>query len=168
MNQDICNGEYRILVVLSDVDHFSASVLLDDDAVNGQRNSHPLILFDAAVIVGIQIGKTIFFVKRILLQIETRGIDMRTQNIHAMFQRFFSNMVKGQRLLIVDRVDFVARVQRFALCGKILQVPVPGFFRHLDGEPHTFTLCFADVDAAFIALCYRLHLLQLFLFVNFP
>ena len=77
MGQQIGDGENRVAVALTDDDVHAGSVLFDDDAVQAERNRHPLILFDAAVVMRLHKGQLAVLVQRILFEIKTRGVDMR-------------------------------------------------------------------------------------------
>ena len=77
MRQQIGHAEDRVgwIVAQRNIDH--GAILLGHYAFECERQRDPLIVLDAAVIVGIEQHKIRSFVKRILLQVETRGIDMR-------------------------------------------------------------------------------------------
>ena len=55
-------------------DKVTAGIL--NDAVQGKGNRHPLVFFDAAVIVSVQISKIPVFIQRILLYIQSGRINM--------------------------------------------------------------------------------------------
>ena len=67
MRKHIGNIENGIALVLADADVDNFSVLLDDNAVEGKRNSDPLEFLDTAVIMRLEERHAAFFIKRILL-----------------------------------------------------------------------------------------------------
>ena len=76
MDQQIGNEEHRIFRLLAYSHLHHSTVLFHDDAVDRQRDRHPLVLFDAAVVMGIQQGETAVFIQRVLLHIHAGGIDV--------------------------------------------------------------------------------------------
>ena len=81
MDQQIRNEEYRIVFVFTDIDLYDGAVLLCNDAVQRQRQGYPLIFLDTAVIMSIQEGKIGILIQRVLLDVQSGGIDMCTQNV---------------------------------------------------------------------------------------
>ena len=76
VRQQVGDDELRVALVLADVDGDDRAVALDDDTVEGQRNGRPLVLLDAAVIVGLEEREFILLVERVRLEVEARGVDM--------------------------------------------------------------------------------------------
>ena len=64
MGQQIGDAETGIHDVLADGDLDGGAVLLRHDAVERQRDGGPLILADAAVIMGFEVGQAVFLKKR--------------------------------------------------------------------------------------------------------
>ena len=54
MHQKIGYEKDRIVFFFTDIDNDLFSVFLDNNAMYGKRDRHPLIFFDTAVIMGIQ------------------------------------------------------------------------------------------------------------------
>ena len=75
---------------MRDVDSFA--VLLRHDAVDGQRKSNPLVFLYSAVIVGIQVGEIRFFIKRVLLDVQTRRESMWAPSMFMPSSRSFVPM----------------------------------------------------------------------------
>ena len=67
MGQKIGNVEHRIGGILTQNHVHRGAVLTDHGAVEGKRDGCPLILFDAAVVMGLEHGKTGIAVQGILL-----------------------------------------------------------------------------------------------------
>ena len=64
MRQNICDGELRISRFFTDADLDDRAVALHDNAVHGERNRRPLVLFDAAVVVRFEVRHLGGFIKR--------------------------------------------------------------------------------------------------------
>ncbi len=62
--------------MITDCDIEHRSVLLHDDAVKGERKRDPLVFLNAAVVMRIKISEFIVFVKRILLNIHARRVNV--------------------------------------------------------------------------------------------
>ena len=125
VNQQVGNAEDRV----ADIDTDLRAVFLYDNPVQGQRKRHPLVLLDAAVVMGIQEHQVRVLIQRILLHIQTGRVNMGAQNIHACFQRFLSDDKKRDVFSAVIRVYPVSRLQCPAGSRHILQIPVSGFLR---------------------------------------
>ena len=52
-----------------------------DNAVNGERQRDPLVLLDAAVVMRVEQRQIARFVERVLLDVQTRAVDVRAQNV---------------------------------------------------------------------------------------
>src|SRR5699024_4430284 len=87
MDQQVGYKNNGIGFFLTDADIDYCAVFLCDNPMNRKRNGHPLVFLDAAVVMRIEIRKLCIFIKRILLYIETRGVNMRTQNTHTFPDR---------------------------------------------------------------------------------
>ncbi len=84
MNQDIADTKYRVIFLFSDRNRNHASILFHNHAMQSKRKCHPLVFLDATVIMCIQKCHLRILIKGILLQIQAGGIDMGTQDIHAL------------------------------------------------------------------------------------
>jgi hypothetical protein len=112
MRQQIGHTEDRVgwIVAQRNIDH--GAILLGHYTLKRERQRDPLIVLDAAVIVRIEQHKIGSFVKRILLQVETRGIDMRTQDVHARFDVVRSDLHEHDRLAVIVDPNLIAWFQR--------------------------------------------------------
>ena len=59
-------------------------------------------------VYSVQIGKTALFIKRILLYVKTRGVDMRPQNVQAFRHRLFPDPEHHDGFVHPDRIYFIA------------------------------------------------------------
>ena len=99
MDQKICDVKYRILRLLTNADLHNASVLLCNNAMHSKRQCHPLVFLYATIIMSIQISQVRILVQRILLNIQSRRVDMCTENAHPSGKLFGSYMKQGNDLL---------------------------------------------------------------------
>ena len=70
MNQQIRNKEYRVVLILADAQDHSLTVLLNDHAMDRERNRHILIFLDTSVIVCIEKRDLIVLIHGILLDVQ--------------------------------------------------------------------------------------------------
>ena len=59
MYEQVCDAEYRVVVILADIDIYPLSIGLYYNSVKGQGQGHPLVFLDTAVVMGIQIGELV-------------------------------------------------------------------------------------------------------------
>ena len=130
VREQIRNDELRLSRFPADADFHRLAVFQRRDAVQLQGNGHPLVLLDAAVIVGAEIAEFILLIHRDLFQVETGGIDVGAGNHGSLLQGFFPDHGQHQGLAAVDAVYPVSRIQhparlkrpiakRFRLCHRI-------------------------------------------------
>ena len=112
MGQQIGDDKTRILRVAAD-DHVHRLAGLErHDAVQLQRDRDPLVLLDAAVIVRLEIAQLVRLIHRDLLEVETRGVDVRPRDDTALAQRFLADHGQHQCLSAVILIDLVPRLER--------------------------------------------------------
>ena len=85
-----------------------AMILTDHDTVKGQRKCHILVFFYPAVIVGIQITDPAVLIERILLDIQTGGIDVCGGDTDTVVDILGTNAEKEDVLAAIVIVEFVA------------------------------------------------------------
>ena len=168
MDEQIGDCEYRLVFILSYDDLDLGPVFFDHDAVDSHRNGHPLVLLDAAVIMGVEVAEAVALIERILLDVDAGRIDMGAQNIHAAFDRLLTDMVEDQGLAVVLGVDLISRFERSAFSDAVGQVPVAGRLRHLDRKAHALPLGLAPVQTVLVAGAHLLHFLSLRVRIYFP
>ena len=132
MRQQIGHTEDRVgwIVAQRNIDH--GAILLGHHAFERERQRDPLIVLDAAVIVRIEQHKIGSFVKRILLQVETRGIDMRTQDVHARFDIVRSDLHEHDRLAVIVDPNLIAWFQRTFFSDRLCEGNIARFACELD------------------------------------
>ena len=109
MNQEICHTEYRIVIILADDYIHYFAILLGYNTVDCKRKRYPLPFFDATVIMGVKICKSVVLIQWILFYVKTRRIDVRTENIHTLCQRLCSDLEQGNGLLHAYSINLVTR-----------------------------------------------------------
>ncbi len=72
VDQKVCHAEYRIVVVLTDHNINDFAVLFRLPHRGWQVEGLPTAIFDTAVVVGIEICKSVVLIQRVLFYIETR------------------------------------------------------------------------------------------------
>ena len=108
MDQKVCHAEYRIVVVLTDHNINDFAVLFRYHTVDGKWKGYPLPFFDTAVVVGIEICKSVVLIQRVLFYIETRGIDVCAEDVHTFGQRSCSDLEQCDGFFHAYGVNFVA------------------------------------------------------------
>ena len=81
VDEKVGDAENRVSWILANAYVYDATVFKCKNAMNCQRNSDPLVFFDAAVVVGVKGSKLIAFLERILLDVQARGVDVSTKNV---------------------------------------------------------------------------------------
>ena len=168
MNQKICHAENRILFVLTDPDIHSGAVLFGDHTVDGERDGRPLILLDATIIVCVQKCHLCILVQRDLLEVKTRGVDMRAQNPKALLNRLRTDCEQCHRLFHPHCVDLVTALQALTLCDHIGQIPVPCLPGTLCNLFYRFPLRLYMVHKILVIFRKRIQVFDLLLIVVRP
>ena len=75
MDQQIGYKEYRIILVLTDIDLYKGTVFFHDHTVDCQWNGHPLVLLHHRN-NGCQISESAILIQGILLYIQSGAVDM--------------------------------------------------------------------------------------------
>ena len=143
MDEQIRHAEYRIRGILTDADVLNRIVRFNDNAVQGKRQRHPLILLDAAVIMRVHVREAAVFVQRILFDVKATRVNMRTENIHTVFERLVTDIKEHDGFFHVDGINFIARLQRLTCGDDVTEIFVTVRFRNTDCLLDAFTLCFA-------------------------
>ena len=111
MNEQIGHAKHRIIFVFTDHDIFDRAVFFDDNAMHCERQRHPLIFLDAAVIMCVEISEPAVFVERILLDVEAASVVVRAENFQPALERFRADVEKRDRLFHANGVNFIARAE---------------------------------------------------------
>ena len=145
------------LAALADADIHHGAVGQHHGAAQLQRNGDPLVLADAAVVMGLEVGQLAVLIQRIGLQIQTGGVDMGGGDLGALGQTAAADDSQHQALAPVAGVDLVAGGQGHA--------PLVGheavLLRQCDGGAGAEALRLTGIQKCLVDGAIRLHLLQL-------
>ena len=108
MDQQIGDYQNGIGFVLTNGDGDSGAVLPADDAVNGKGNAGPLVLLDAAVVVGLEVGNLGILIQGIGLQVHPGRIHMGRADIGALGQGLGADDGNQKALAPVVQKNLVA------------------------------------------------------------
>ena len=168
MYQQVGKHQHGVVFILAD-DHIRRrAVLFHQDAVDGHGLSHPLVLFDAAVIVGVQISLAVALIQGVLLHIHPGRVDVGAQDVHAVLQGLLAQLEQGQGLVHADGVDLVAGDHAAAAAQGGLQRHIAGGLCQTDGLRHAFPLGLALVQKGLIARVQGFQSLQVGGGIFFP
>ena len=125
-----------------------------------ERQSHggPLILFDAAVVVGLEVGDLGILIQGIGLQIHPGGIHMGGADVGAFGQGLFAHNRQQDALAPVVQVDLVAGLGIHAR-GEGAEAPLLCLSHSPGGG---LTLGLAGIDKSPVALAVVFHFRPLF------
>ena len=148
VRKKVVNIEYGVGIVFTDDDIDSFAVCLGDSAVESKRNGCPLIFFDTAVVMCLEIAKTLCFIKRMCLEVDAGRIDMRSGKIYAVFKGFCAENECGKASAAVVVIVLTAcfhlhteGIRNEAVC-----------FEHCDACRYTFAFGLTCVEVFFVAL----------------
>ena len=157
VDQQVRNAEDGIGRVLThgDLDH--GAVLFGHDAVKGQGRRRPLVLLDAAVVVGLEVGHFAVLIERIGLQIQAGRVDVGGADVGALVQRLRADDGEDHAFAVAVAVDLVAGLQLHPRHQRLEAV----LFSFGDGPVHRLALDLAVADKAHILPAIGLHGLQI-------
>ena len=124
MYEEIGHAEDGVVHLFAERDLHHRAVFLHNNTVECKRDRHPLVLFDAAIVVRVEIRQTIVLVQRVLLHIKAAGVDVRAEDVHAVLHRLRPDVEEHDCLLHVDGVDLIPRRECFPLRDDIRKVTV--------------------------------------------
>ena len=128
MDQKIADTKNRIFRFFTDVDSYHRTIFFRNDTVHSQWKCHPLIFLDTAIIMRIQQCHIRILIQRILFQIQTRGIDMCAEDIHAIFHWLLTNDVHGKTFPFVICKYAVTGFQRDSFCDHCFHILKTGCY----------------------------------------
>ena len=108
VDQQVGDHQNGVALVLTDGDGYLRAVLLADHAVNGKGHAGPLILFDAAIVMGFGKGDFGILIQGLGLQIQPGRIHMGSADIGALCQRFRTHNGNQEALAPVVQIDLIA------------------------------------------------------------
>ena len=90
--------------------------------MNRQRYGCPLVLLNAAVVVGVKKCQLRILVERVLLEVKPRRIDVRAKDPHPFLERLSSYYIEDHRLLHPDRINLIPCLQRFTVFNNLPEI----------------------------------------------
>ena len=108
MNKKIGHNQDGIGFIFTNGDGDGGAVLPADDAVDGKGHTGPLVLLNAAVVVGFEVGNLGVLVQGIGLQIHPGGVHMGSADIGALGQGLGADDGKQEALAPVVEINFIA------------------------------------------------------------
>ena len=168
MWQKICNYKFRFVILFANHNIRLRSVLADHNSMDCKRHRNPLILLHTAIIMGIQVSNLLLLIKRILLDINSRRINMSPQNIHTILNRLRSCLEEDDCPSHIIHINFITGFYRFFIFPEFLHVPVSGFLCKTNCLSDTFSLRLSRIQTFPVLLIHPLQLLQMLLIINLP
>ena len=151
MGKQVGHAEDRIVRILSHPHRHGGTVPQHHHAVEGQGDGGPLVFFDPAVIMSVEIGQVMVLIQGIGLEVEAGRIDMRRSDGHAVGNGTGTDHREQQGLIPV--ID-VHPVPGFEGSGPV-KGDKPRLLRHFDGFAHRFPLGLGRVHKGFVPLAVR-------------
>ena len=104
----------------------------------GQRD--PLVVLDAAVVMGVHEREPVALVQRVLLEVKARAVDVRAQDVHAGSERLRANLHQNERLAVRGRPHLVASHKRTPFARSLVERTVAMRLGQTDGGCRAFAL----------------------------
>ena len=108
VGEKVGDAEDRVILVLADGHGYRHAVLERDDAVDGKREGDPLIFLDAAVVAGVERDDLVLLLERVLLDVETRGVDVGAEDVDAVLERLRADLDEHEALVTDGGIYLVA------------------------------------------------------------
>ena len=100
MGKKIGDHKFGVAFIIAYANGDAGAVFLINYAVKRKGNRRPLIFFDTAVIMGLEIAELLILIKRIGLEVEPRGIYMRGNDFGARGNALFAEGGKNKRFAV--------------------------------------------------------------------
>ena len=153
MRQKIVNGKHRVTCSAADGNLDCFTIFQSNHTMQFQRNGNPLIFADSAVIVCLQKCHFFRLIQRILLQIQSRRINVRCTNINTVFQSLAANYRQHNSLAAVNTIYLITRFKLHATLKGHIAVGLS----QTNSIVHTLTLGLAGIQILFVILAVGLH-----------
>jgi hypothetical protein len=108
MGQQVGDAEDGIVLVLAHVHGDGGAVSAGEHAVDGQRHSTPLILADAAVVVGLEVAEVVGLVQRGRAQVQTGAVGVSDDQMEAVLEAAGADGGSHDGLAQLAEIDLVA------------------------------------------------------------
>ena len=148
MGQQVGDGEDGLSGFFTDGHANALAVFQHHHAVKGQRTSQPLVLADAAVIVGLGLSHAGLLDQRTLLEVQTGAVGMGGDEVHALLQRDLA--------LAGGKDGLAAQVAEHGVLFEVLAEP--GFLQAFLHIGHGLALGLAIAEEIHVPLDQSVHL----------
>ena len=159
VGQQVGDAENGIARLLADGNGQRRAVLADDGAVQGQRDGGPLVLLDAAVVVGLEEALLALLIQWPGLEVQTGAVDMSHTDADAFGDAAAAEGSGDEGLAAVIEVDLIPCL---VLLG-VVKGDIAGLFQHGYGSGNSLALGLGGIQEGLVALAKIVSSLQLFL-----
>jgi len=150
MDQQICDNKDWIIFFLTDAHLNCCTIFLCDHSMKGKWKCHPLIFLDPTIIMCIKISKLFILIKRVLLYIDTWGINVCSKNIHPFCQRFCTHMEQRNRLVHTHGIQFISGFHFSTVFNDISDILISLCFCLFNCQCNTLALCLSGIETALV------------------
>ena len=114
MGQQVVNGELGVSFPIAHGDADHIPVFQSHHTVELQRDGYPLVLAQAAVVVGLKERELVSLIEGVLLQIQTGRIDVGRADVGTLVQILLTHHRQHHRFPAVHPVDLVSGLELHA------------------------------------------------------
>ena len=157
VNQQVGDHQDGIVLVLTDGDGNGGAVLAAHNAVDGKRHTGPLILLDAAVVVGLEVGNFAVLIQRLGLHVHAGGVHMGGADVRTLGKRLLANHGNHKALAAVVQINLIAGLHVHAGHGRYKAI----FLSHFGGPGGCLPLGLAGIHKSAVAQRISFHFLTL-------
>ena len=158
MDQQIGDHQNGVVSLFADGDGNVGAVLQADNAVQCQLHGGPLVLLDAAVVVGLKVCDLGILIQGIGFQVQTGGVHVSGADIGTLCQGLGADHSQSDGLVAIIVVDLVTGLS-FHTGGEGLEAVLLSLG---DGPGGCFALSLGCVHECHVALGIGVHFLTLF------
>ena len=157
VNQQVGDHQDGIVLVLTDGDGDGGAVLAAHNAMDGQRHAGPLILLDAAIVVGLEVGNFAVLIQGLGLHVHAGGVHMGSADVGTLGKRLLANHGNHKALAAVVQIDLIAGLYLHAHLGRNKAV----LLSHFGGPGGCLPLGLAGIHKGTVAQRISFHFLTL-------
>ena len=151
MDEQVGDGEHGVIRAVADVDIDNAAVLFGNDAHEGERGGDPVVGLHAAVVVRVEVRHIACLEGGVLLEVETRAVHVRAQDIESLLQRALADLHEHEGLAVVYGIDFVAGLERLACGNRLAKLNIAGLLGSFGAGANAEALGLVLTDEFFVA-----------------
>ena len=133
MGQQVGDAEGGVAHVLAHLDGDGGAVGPGKDAVDGQGHGGPLVLADAAVVVGLEQAEVGRLIQGVGADVQPGRVDVGDDQVEAVLHRAGADGAAQHHLALVDPVDLLAGGVLFAVVVQLVAGGLQGLLG-IDGH----------------------------------